>query len=1160
MFVPTATCRHQTPGPAQFDVNYETVSVKRDAMIKFNCAPRGDQPIRIDWFKEGNLLAPAASLIGPNSSTSQPSKYSEIAYLAPSATTLAANSSGAHADPQHHRQRHNNLVLVQSASLPSVQQPPSGDPKAAAAAANQPAHLGDGLLSSELFINYADRADTGAFICVARNAYGKDELTYKLIVQEAPDAPLNLQLQNVQSNSLKLIWTAPFDGNLPISHYVVEHRRVAGPAGPAPTSGEWTRMIAGASSHLLAPTIVAGAEGAPIGNYSQQHGVTIKLLHAKSTYQIRVAAVNAIGQGAYSSPQTVQTAEEPPNVAPNDLRAQPISSSSIKVMWRGPGQADEQAPVRGYYVSHRRLQSGPPAGPGSTPANQLAWLATTSVSAANVSGLTFGGRLLGGAAQQQPAAQGQQQGAGAATNYELLLQMLDKNTKYEIRVQPYNSMGVGPASETVGQTLKFDRPGQPTLRLVAARKQSFELKWSIADDQPLMGFSLFYKCEYDDWQEIQLAVIYHYVVENLRCGNKYQIYLSAFNLVGRSDPSDVLSVRTEGTVPIAPDKSQFFRSNITEVVLDMSGWQSGGCPITSFMIQFKRLHDTNWFILSEGATPFAQLDKITIPDLAPATWYKLMVTALNEAGSTNAEYIFSTLTTSGHPLPASLAADEQRLATRQGHQAGASAAAASVFHSLGQLLFATSSHNGAHDVQLLVPMSCILLLLVTSLASYLYYNQAQAHKSRHAAKQPGANGLHLGRTPSVSMMDRLHCGADSSSSSSSSQTQQQQQQHRLATNCLALARATDKQLIQSSGGLHQMHYLADSGQTMALSAMKPQTGSEQAPSDPMLDSLLGQAGAFKRLTVQTNQTVCQPMAHLLAGATNSSSVSTHSTSCFDGASSSHSSGATTASRLNANQLQPADEPHQQVSCFDEQPASDLHQYLAFDCRQAGSLAARAATSADMAEHQGSPARSAYTGHAELGDDGQQPTNNDQQPAGQRQPVEPSLADYFGSSEHQAQAGNGQLYQQRLLSSSFASAANLLQRQQQHVFYQQHQNEPIYQRLDKFKTCGLPTCKQFATLNPAHKSQTLRFTASNGAGHQVPQFSLDDQFVAALHQQTRQQHQFAPSDGPAHGCQFDERTSFYPGPPAHEQQQQPEQPGDSSAFRTHHHLAPTYEQG
>ena len=85
-------------------------------------------------------------------------------------------------------------------------------------------------------------------------------------------------------------------------------------------------------------------------------------------------------------------------------------------------------------------------------------------------------------------------------------------------------------------------------------------------------------------------------------------------------------------------------------MVNLSAWRSSGCPIQYFVVQYKPRTQREFILLSNHVLPEA--GNLIITDLLPAKWYTLFLTATNEAGSTEAEYSFSTLTTSGELIPA----------------------------------------------------------------------------------------------------------------------------------------------------------------------------------------------------------------------------------------------------------------------------------------------------------------------------------------------------------------------------------------------------------------------------------------------------------------------------------------------------------------------------
>lgn len=174
---------------------------------------------------------------------------------------------------------------------------------------------------------------------------------------------------------------------------------------------------------------------------------------------------------------------------------------------------------------------------------------------------------------------------------------------------------------------------------------------------------LSYRREFGDWEEIALdRRANSHTLENLQCGTTYQFTLAAFNKIGSGAASKIQMGRTTGKKPISPAVFHFIRTNITSVILDLSAWQDGGCPIQYFTIEFRRVETMNngggggnsyehassntndWIVVSSNVPAKS---RFAIPDLEPATVYNLRITAHNNAGATIAAYIFETLNVNG---------------------------------------------------------------------------------------------------------------------------------------------------------------------------------------------------------------------------------------------------------------------------------------------------------------------------------------------------------------------------------------------------------------------------------------------------------------------------------------------------------------------------------
>lgn len=105
-----------------------------------------------------------------------------------------------------------------------------------------------GLLS-ELSIRSVTKADASIFKCDAENAHGRDDRTVKLAVVEEPAAPASVKINEVWSRSASISWRPAYNGNSPVSRYVVQYWRKSPPmvSGGVPNSVG----SAGGSAHRL---------------------------------------------------------------------------------------------------------------------------------------------------------------------------------------------------------------------------------------------------------------------------------------------------------------------------------------------------------------------------------------------------------------------------------------------------------------------------------------------------------------------------------------------------------------------------------------------------------------------------------------------------------------------------------------------------------------------------------------------------------------------------------------------------------------------------------------------------------------------------------------------------------------------------------------------
>ena len=137
---------------------------------------------------------------------------------------------------------------------------------------------------------------------------------------------------------------------------------------------------------------------------------------------------------------------------------------------------------------------------------------------------------------------------------EIKLFDLQKAKKYEITVQAFNNQGPGPFSmNVVGETLMNDPPPAPYLTIKNISYNSVELDWSFnytyhENDILINGYHIYYKSHSSGWEEKQISGHFSsFIIDNLDCGTTFQFYITAYNSIGKGDPSQIIAAKTKGS-------------------------------------------------------------------------------------------------------------------------------------------------------------------------------------------------------------------------------------------------------------------------------------------------------------------------------------------------------------------------------------------------------------------------------------------------------------------------------------------------------------------------------------------------------------------------------------------------------------------------------------
>ena len=190
--------------------------------------------------------------------------------------------------------------------------------------------LTDGVLST-ISVKRTDRGDTANFTCVATNAFGSDDTSIQLVIQEVPETPSELKVLEKSGRNVKLSWQRPYNGNSNLTRFLIEFK---------PTRGTWQKDI---------DRVLVGGEETIAGVFT---------LRPATAYHFRIVAQNAIGSSGPSDTITVETAEEAPSGAPVDCRLSAVDQHTLLVSWKPPLKEHWNGDILGYYVGYKKTTTG----------------------------------------------------------------------------------------------------------------------------------------------------------------------------------------------------------------------------------------------------------------------------------------------------------------------------------------------------------------------------------------------------------------------------------------------------------------------------------------------------------------------------------------------------------------------------------------------------------------------------------------------------------------------------------------------------------------------------------------------------------------------------------------------------------------------------------
>ncbi|XP_039667916.1 receptor-type tyrosine-protein phosphatase S isoform X11 [Perca fluviatilis] len=318
--------------------------------------------------------------------------------------------------------------------------------------------------------------ESANYTCVAMSSLGIIEAVAQITVKSLPKPPGTPVVTETTATSVTITWDS---GNPdPVTYYIIQYRAKS-PDSKYETVDDITTT-----------------------RYS------IGGLYPNTEYEIRVSAVNTIGQGPPSEPVETRTGEQAPASPPRNIQAQIISQNTMMVRWEEPEEPNGQ--IKGYRVYYTMDDNQP----------MSLW-----------------------------------QIHNVQDSIITTIQSLVPQETYTIKVLAFTSVGDGPFSEPIHVKVLQGVPGQPSkFQVGAVSDTSIELTWEAAyEKEGIINYELRYmEGSFGTQMKKTFGPTSSYVVENLRPNTEYHLSLAAISNKGIGAFTNDISQKTLQAKPSAP--------------------------------------------------------------------------------------------------------------------------------------------------------------------------------------------------------------------------------------------------------------------------------------------------------------------------------------------------------------------------------------------------------------------------------------------------------------------------------------------------------------------------------------------------------------------------------------------------------------------------------
>ncbi|XP_015923362.1 protein sidekick isoform X2 [Parasteatoda tepidariorum] len=543
------------------------------------------------------------------------------------------------------------------------------------------------LPDGSLHIGQARNVDVGLYTCRVISEGGNETRSARLDVIELPHPPNNVKavMLNTSPKSVNVSWSKSFDGNSPVTNYIVQMRVV-----PVTVDNDMEFL-------LPWTTVRDDISG------DQRYAVLANLKPA-SSYEFRVSAVNGVGEGnPRAAAEIIHLPPEPPSGPPQGVVGGARSSTSIMLQWQNPAEEDRNGMLVGYVIRYKLAgySASPWAYHNITNEAQHSFLLQDlivwqnyeiQVAACNEKGVgafstSIYIRTREGVPQASPTdiraeavnstaihvwwkppdpqlINGINQGYKLQTwlrnpesnitpshtvlvapspldplaEQDAIVGSLEKFTTYHITVLCFTSPGDGPTSDAIVITTKQDVPNEvKTLKFEDILDTTIMVVWS--PPERINGILKGYTLKYHVKDILETTVIRNLSadatrvqVTDLRPTTAYTFEIFAWTVVG---PGPVKTATIQSGIPPVlpgpPTKLAVSNIGAFSVVLQFTPGFDGNTSIIKWSVEAQTRRNESWFKIYEVSDPEAS--NIEVKNLLPFSDYRLRLIAINVVGS-----------------------------------------------------------------------------------------------------------------------------------------------------------------------------------------------------------------------------------------------------------------------------------------------------------------------------------------------------------------------------------------------------------------------------------------------------------------------------------------------------------------------------------------------